>query len=703
MRKLFLIPLLLLSYQLSISQFPMMSDMDPVTWSFKSESAGDGIYDLIISANIEDPWHMYAIEQERSGPIPTSVNFQENDNYTLIGEVEELTEPVIKFDEGFRFDVGAYYKEAKFRQRIKVLSDEEVEIEGVIEYQCCDDETCLPPFEKEFVFRVEGYAQGEERITIPAGDEEISAERAATLKEETEDGGLKPVKDDPEEIIRQFDEGEATGEIVDSVIPADKDNGRSMMGFLILTFLLGLAAILTPCVYPMIPMTISFFMRETKNKTMVIIKGLIFGFSVILVYTGLGALVALTGMDANFGNMISAHWIPNIIFFILFVIFALSFLGMFEIVLPSGFVNKIDKQADRGGLLGSFFMGITLVVVSFSCTGPIVGSLLAEAAGGDVLKPILGMFFFSLAFALPFTLLAIFPFMLKNLPKSGGWLNSVKVVLGFFMLAFGMKFLSSIDQAYHLNIFSREVYIAIWFVLSVFLGLYLLGKIRLPHDSEMPYVKVPRLLLAGAVFVFSTYLFTGIFGADLSAVSSMLPPKSSQNFDLTRSSAAVVSDDQSETFCGPGKYDDLFELPHGIKGYFDYDDGIQCALEKNKPVFLDFTGHFCSNCKQMENQVWTDPEILRILKEEYVVISLYTDDKTKLPEEDWVTTNEGEVLKTIGKQNVYFELQRFKTFATPWYVLLDAEGNLLNEPRGKDLNVESYLDFLNEGLEKFYQ
>jgi thiol:disulfide interchange protein DsbD len=704
MKQLFLALSLLFFFQPSEAQFPSMSDMDPVTWSFQSENVGEGLFDLYISAEIEDPWHMYALEQERTGPIPTTINFEEGNDYTLVGDIEELTDPVIKFDEGFQFDVGAYYKEAKFKQRVRIAGSKEVEIPGFIEYQCCDDETCLPPFEKEFKFRVEGVADTEttDEVVIPADEGEIRAEEAPVLEEADEDAVEEEITDEPDEMIQQYEEGEEAGEIIDATL--GEEEGDSMLGFLILTFLLGLAAILTPCVYPMIPMTISFFMRENQNKAIVILKGLIFGFSIILVYTGLGALVALTGLDANFGNMISAHWIPNIIFFILFVIFALSFLGMFEIVLPSGLVNKVDKQADRGGFLGSFFMGITLVVVSFSCTGPIVGSLLAEAAGGDVMKPILGMFFFSLAFALPFTLLAIFPFMLKNLPKSGGWLNSVKVVLGFLMLAFGMKFLSSIDQAYHLDIFSREVYISIWFILTVFTGLYLLGKIRLPHDTEMPFIKIPRLLLAVASFVFAMYLFTGIFGANLTAISALLPPKSSQNFDITGTQVAgVVSDDQSETFCGPGKHDELFELPHGIKGYFSYEDGVKCAIEKNKPIFLDFTGHFCSNCKQMENQVWTDPEVLQRLKEEYVVISLYTDDKTKLPEEEWITTEEGEVLKTIGKQNVYFELQQFKTFATPWYVLMDAEGNLLTEPRGKDLDVESYLEFLDEGLDNFYK
>lgn len=699
MRKLTVLFLLLFSVQAIWSQFPMMSDMDPVSWSFKSTQVGQGEYELKISASIDDPWHMYAIEQEKAGPIPTTINFEVSDNYQLVGEIVELKKPKIKYDEGFQFNVGAYYDRAEFMQKVRLLKAGEVIVKGNIEYQCCDDETCLPPFLKEFTFRLDGPVQGAAVSQVIASEPEVTEESKAGQGSEeatTVDTKEIPVSD----VDIQFSESVSDEETAVGTTPGAEDE-RSMWGFLLVTFLLGLAAILTPCVYPMIPMTISFFMRETKNKALVVIKGLIFGLSMILVYTGLGALVSLTGLDANFGNIISSHWIPNIIFFVLFVIFALSFLGMFEIVLPSGFVNKVDRQADRGGLLGSFFMGITTVVVSFSCTGPIVGSLLAEAAGGDAMKPILGMFFFSLAFALPFTLLAIFPSMLKNLPKSGGWLNSVKVVLGFLMLAFGMKFLSSIDQAYHLDIFSREIYIAIWFVLSVFLGLYLLGKIKFAHDSDVPYLKVPRVLFAVAVFVFATYLFTGIFGNDLKAISALLPPKTAQSFSIGGGSV-VLADDQSETYCGPGKYDDLFELPHGIKGYFDYEDGVRCAREKQKPIFLDFTGHFCSNCKQVENQVWSDPEVLQRLKEEYVVISLYTDDKTKLPENEWITTEEGKVLKTIGELNVYFELERFNTFATPWYVLLDADGNLLAEPRGKELNIQSYLEFLDQGLEKFY-
>lgn len=674
------------------SQFPM-AEMDPVTWSFSKTDMGEGKYELRFTAEIDEPWHVYAIKQEQTGPIPTSFTFTVPEGVKLEGELTELTKAVVKFDEGFRFDVGAYYNKAEFLQKVSVSGSGELNLQGSVEYQCCNDETCLPPFSKEFNFRLKGPGSIDSQTTV------ISE----PVQEQQEETRIKTEIDETTgEILSQE---ESTAEPVISEKPMTEDTDasrdRSMFGFFLITFLLGLAAILTPCVYPMIPMTISFFMRGEQKKSLVILKGIIFGLSMILVYTGLGVLVALTGLDANFGNVISTHWIPNTIFFVLFMIFALSFLGMFEIVLPSGFVNRVDRQADRGGLIGPFFMGITTVLVSFSCTGPIVGSLLTEAAGGAAIKPILGMFFFSLAFALPFTLLAIFPSMMKSLPKSGGWMNTVKVVLGFLMAAFGMKFLSSMDQSYHLGIFSREIYLAIWFVMAVILGFYLLGKIKFSNDSELTHITVPRLILAMTSFVFAIYVFTGIFGNDLKAISSVIPPKSAQSFSVTGSGGDQHDTyDQSGTYSGPGRYSDIFHLPYGILGYFNYEDGMKVAKEKNKPVFIDFTGHSCSNCKQMEGQVWSDPGVLKRLKEDYVVISLYTDDKTKLPEEEWITAEDGKVLKTIGEQNVYFELKNFNTFATPWYVLQDPDGNLLAEPIGKEMDIQKFIDFLDSGLEK---
>ncbi len=671
---------------------------NPVSWKYKLSDSGAGKQEIVFTAIIAEPWHVYAIKLAKEGPIPTTFTFEKNESLELSGELKELTKPIVKYDPGFRFDVGLYAKKASFSQLVSNLTDKPVTLKVSIEFQCCNDETCLPPFVQEF------------QILIPAGSAPIiskPAEVSKTIMETVKTGS--EVEKAPEVIISEVDdlpavstelEVDANKNVEQNTIPEPKKK-QSMLLFLVIAFLAGLAAIVTPCVFPMIPMTISFFLRGSENRGLAILKGLVFGFSMIFVYTGIGVLVSLTGMNADIGNMLSTHWIPNTIFFLLFMVFAASFLGMFELVLPSGLVNSADKNADKGGIGGAFFMGVTTVLVSFSCTGPIVGSLLISATGGEVLKPVLGMFFFSLAFALPFTLLAIFPSMMKNLPKSGGWLNSVKVVLGFMVLAFGMKFLSSMDQSYHLGIFTREVYLAIWFVISILLGMYLLGKIKFAHDSDMPYISVPRLLLALVSFVFAVYLFTGILGADLRNISALIPPKSASSFSFGNNSKQPEISKNQNTYCGPGKYDELFTLPLGLKGYFSYEDGMKCAKTKGKPVFLEFTGHFCSNCKQMENQVWPDASVLDLLKSEFVIISLYTDDKTKLNENDWLTSKEGKILKTIGDINKNFEIENYSTLATPWYVLLDEDGKILVSPRGKDLNIESFSKYLKSGIDEF--
>lgn len=670
---------------------------NPVSWKYKANELTDGKSEVIFTAVIAEPWHVYAIKLEKEGPIPTTFTFEPNSSLVLPEPLKELTKPIIKFDEGFRFDVGLYAKRAMFSQIVSNTSGKVQILKASVEFQCCNDETCLPPFTQSF------------EIEIPAGisTKNLSEETVKPAISEAKNVEVAAVAVKTEKDSMSVPDNSGTGaqflspEINTDVTAPVKEDKQSMLVFLLIAFLAGLAAIVTPCVFPMIPMTISFFLRGSENRGPAILKGLVFGLSMIFVYTGIGVLVSLTGMNADIGNILSTHWIPNLLFFVLFMVFAASFLGMFELVLPSGLVNSADKNADKPGLAGPFFMGVTTVLVSFSCTGPIVGSLLIEAAGGEVLKPVLGMFFFSLAFALPFTILAIFPSMMKNLPKSGGWLNSVKVVLGFLVLGFGMKFLSSMDQSYHLGIFTREVYLGVWFVISIMLGMYLLGKLKFAHDSDMPFVSVPRLLLAIVSFVFAVYLFTGIFGADLRAISALIPPKSSSAFHFSASPANASQQISSKTFCGPGRYDDIFELPLGLKGYFNYEDGIKCAKAQNKPVFLDFTGHFCSNCKQMENQVWPEPEVLNLLNNEFVIISLYTDDKAKLNESEWVTGKDGNILKTIGDINKAFEIEKFNTLATPWYVLLDAEGKALVQPRGKDLDPNSFAKYLQSGIDAF--
>lgn len=687
---------LFILYFLNLLSFGQFNFRDPVRWEFRSEDMNNGIYELFFTGDIEKPWHVYAIKLENAGPIPTSIHFEKTEEFSLEGDLNELVKPVIKYDPGFQFNVGMYDKAVKLKQRIKINSAKEALIKGYIEYQCCNDETCLPPFQQEFSFLISGLkASTQIKTEVDKSSTEKSVTKEVISASEDNETLISKISDNA--IIK---EKESTVSISDN-ISAPESQKESLFIFLLLAFMAGLAAILTPCVFPMIPMTVSFFMQGSSKRGLAVLKGLIFGLSIILVYTGLGVIVGLTGIGADTGTIISTHWIPNILFFLIFIIFAASFFGMFELIIPAGLINKTDRQADKGGITGAFFMGLTTVLVSFSCTGPIVGSLLIESAGGLAWKPILGMFFFSLAFAIPFTFLAIFPSVLKKLPKSGGWLNSVKVVLGFIILAFSLKFLSAVDQSYHLKLLNREIYLAIWFILAILLGLYLLGKIKFAHDSDLPFVSVPRLVLAISSFVFAVYLFTGILGADLKSIASLIPPKNTGSFSLSSPAPSIHEFNHDANYCGPGKYAELFNLPYGLKGYFNYEDGLKCAVEKNKPIFLDFTGHSCSNCKQMENQVWSDPAVLRLLKEDYVIISLYTDDKTKVADEDIITLGNGKMLRSIGEINKQFEIENFKSISTPLYVLLDHNGNLLAPAKGKDLNIQNFIDFLMKGKEEF--
>jgi len=457
----------------------------------------------------------------------------------------------------------------------------------------------------------------------------------------------------------------------------------------------------------MIPMTVSFFMHDSEHKRRGRIQASIYGLSIILIYTIIGTLVAVT-LGANFANFLSTHWIPNILFFLIFIVFAASFFGAFEMTLPSWMINKSDKQADKGGITGPFFMAFTLVLVSFSCTGPLVGAILVESAGGQILKPIIGMFGFSLAFALPFTLFAFFPSWLGSMPKSGGWLNSVKVVLGFIELALGLKFLSIADQTYHWGILDRDIYLAFWIVIFTLMGFYLLGKIKFAHDSDVKHLGITRLSLAIITFTFVVYMIPGMWGAPLKALSGYLPPQQTHDFDLNDiirenvSMASFSSSDKTEEICEKPKYSDFLHLPHGLEGYFDYEQGMACAKELGKPVFIDFTGHGCVNCREMEANVWADPKVLKHLRDDYIIIALYVDDKTRLPESEWYTsTYDDKVKKSIGKKFADFQITRFNVNAQPFYVLLDNDGKRLNSPRAYDLDVDEFVDFLEQGLNEY--
>ena len=459
----------------------------------------------------------------------------------------------------------------------------------------------------------------------------------------------------------------------------------------------------------MLPMTLTYFSQWSEDRTKAVFKALIFGVSIVLIYSSLGIIVSLTSAGAGFANTLSTHWIPNTIFFALFVIFATSFFGAFEIMLPNRWVTGADSRVDKGGMLAAFFMGLTTVIVSFSCTGPIIGALLVEAASGDVLRPTIGMIGFGLAFALPFTIFALFPSIMSRIPKSGGWLNSIKVVLGFIMLAFSMKFLMTIDSVYSLGILSRDVFIAIWIVLFSLLGLYLMGKIKFSHDSDLPYISTLRLFLIIIVFSFVVYLVPGLFGSPLKGLSSFLPPSSGTELNLpgiiseqSSYSGSPVQPLSTSVLCSEPKHGEIFEMPLGLKGYFDYKQGLACAKEQGKPVLIDFKGHACANCKLMEAKVWSDPEILRRLRENFVIIALYVDDRSQVPENEWIMSAiDGKQKKTIGKINEDLEISKFKTNALPLYVIADPMGNPLNKPMPTNLNVEEYKKWLDEGIVLF--
>ena len=496
----------------------------------------------------------------------------------------------------------------------------------------------------------------------------------------------------------------------DSAVPSgnparDKQNTaetpKGLWALILEAILWGFAMLLTPCVFPMVPMTVSFFLKGSENARQGRLKAFLYGLFIVLLYTvpisliiGITWIVGGSGVTADIFNWLSTHWLPNILFFLVFMIFAASFFGAFEITLPSKWTNSADKNSDRKGLGGIFFLALTLVLVSFSCTGPIVGTVLIKSTQGEFWTPMVTMLAFSVAFALPFTILALFPSLLKKLPKGGGWLNSVKVVLGFIEIALGLKFLSTADQTYHWHLLDREVYLAIWIAVFFLLGLYLLGKIRFKYDEPLEYLRVPRLTLAIAVFAFVMYLIPGMWGAPLKAISGYLPPMETQDFVLGTTPVYAVGMPGQAGPDGEG----TITIAHGLQAYDNLADGLAAAQESGKPVFLDFTGYGCVNCREMEQRVWSDPEVLRRLREDFVIVALHVDDKTKLPESEWVLNEQGKPLKDVGRVNSYIALHDFGVNAQPNYFLLNGDGSRIAGPRPYNLDIQGFIDFLDLAL-----
>lgn len=477
-------------------------------------------------------------------------------------------------------------------------------------------------------------------------------------------------------------------------------SSKTLLSIFAAGFVAGLIAFLLPCIFPMVPLTVSYFTKRAETKGKGIQGAIIYGVSIIVIYVVLGLLITLI-FGASALNELATDGIFNVFIFLILLIFGISFLGAFEITLPSSFVNKMDAKSDSKGLTGIFFMAATLAVVSFSCTGPLIGTLLVTVGQtGGFLAPIMGMFGFSLALALIFVVFAIFPSWMTSLPKSGGWLNAVKVVLGLIEIALALKFLSTADLAYHWGILDREVFIAIWVVIAFILGFYLLGKIKFSHDSDLPYVSIPRLFLAGAAFVFAFYLIPGLWGAPLKSVSALVPPLSTQDFVLNQEGGIVASATPTHS---KRKYADFLHIPHNIDGFFDYEEALAYAKEVKKPLFLDFTGHGCVNCREMEAKVWSDPRVLKKLKEDYIVVSLYTDDKTSLPEnEQFDSKILGTKVNTVGKKFKHLQAERFNTISQPYYVLLGTdEKELVSPPIGVEFKIEKYLQYLDKGLSEF--
>ncbi len=651
-----------------INQGTYAQEEKTVKWTYSAEAVDNGEVVLHFKAVIDKAWHMYSIDLPEGGPQSTAFNYTADKGYKLVGKMSFQPAPIEEFDEVFKIKVRYFGGKVEFTQKIQPLGAKVVK--GVIEYQTCKEGTCA-------------FNEADFAIAIPETKAGIAAVAVST--DTTTALASTPSEEQSNAMVAE--------------VAAPKKEQKSMGAFIIIAILAGLGALLTPCVFPMIPMTVSFFMSNKSSRFGAITQALVFGLSIIFVYTMLGVIVALPGVGADFTDKIISHWSTNLIFGVLFIAFAASLFGVFEIVLPSWMASKTDSKAEKGGLIGAFFLGLTTVIVSLSCVGPFVGALLIESAGGVAIRPVVGMFSFSAAFALPFVLLAAFPSLMKNLPKSGGWLNSVKVVMGFILLAFSLKFILVLNDSFGLTFLSREVFISLWIAIFALLGLYLLGKIKFKFDSDLKHVGYGRLLMAIFAFAFVAYMIPGLTGAPLKMISGFLPTESENRSIVTSQSAPSAI---PATLCDAPMYADKLHIANNLAGYFDYDQALACAKKQNKPLFIDFAGHFCSNCKLMDANVISDPRILKILSEDFVFVELYTNDKTLIPEAEWFTsTFDGNKKKTLGEKNKDIQVGKFHINGLPYYMAIDHNEKPLVEPYPFNENIDSFIEMLERAKAEF--
>ncbi len=621
--------------------------LKPISWEFSVDTSSfklDSTTKLNFKAYIDKGWYLYSTDMDSSRPMVTRFNFNDNKGVKLMGDILPVDRKE-KYDSTWQAEVTYFDDSALFVQKIK-HSKSPSNFSGYISYQVCSDidGMCIP-FETDFVFF-----------------------------------------EDPSDILQKV-----TTKPKSSLLNYD----ATIFPFMLFSFFAGLLAILTPCVFPMIPITVSFFINKKESSLK---NGIFYGFSIVLIFTFIGLILSIL-LGPGVATDLLSNWILNLLFFILFIVFGFSLLGFFEITLPSKFVNSIDKKSDKGGLVGVFFMALTLVLVSFSCIGPLVGGILVQSASGFALKPVLGMVSFSIAFAMPFTLLAIFPEKINKLPKSGEWMIIIKTIIGFFVIAYAFKFLNVVDKAYHLDIMDRDIFLLIWMVIFLAMSFYLLNALK-----KSTYF-ISKYFLVTVSFIIPIYLSTGFFGNRLVNLSAYLPPQKSTYINIKSFERIPFYKSNNSEAYGNIKYSELFKFPHDLKGFFDYEEAVLFAKKVNKPILLDFTGHGCVNCRDIESRVWSDETIRNILNNDYVLVSLYVDDKTLLPENDWyISEYDNKIKKTIGKQNADFQITRFNNNAQPFYIALNPyTDKIIGTPLGYDLNVQNNVSFLKDNLSIFYE